>query len=139
MRNITELPACDICHNSVNPCFITHSDHNPYRQVTKNIWQKILRGNAGFADQTAILAGVLPLKSADQAKELTETHTEFVILETVISRLMNAGNAQAQEKEGVKIAAEIMTKLKSLSGLRGIHICSGGNEKRVGQLLAAVS
>jgi hypothetical protein len=52
---------------------------------------------------------------------------------------MNVGNAQAQEKEGVKIAAEIMTKLKGLPGLRGIHICSGGNEKSVGQLLAAVS
>lgn len=102
------------------------------------VWLEAVR-NAGLADQTAILAGVLPLKSAAQAKELTETHTDFIIPEAVMIRLMNAGNAQAEGKEGVKIAAEIMTKLKGLPGLRGIHICSGGNEKSVSQLLAAVS
>jgi methylenetetrahydrofolate reductase (NADPH) len=95
--------------------------------------------NAGLADKTAILAGVLPLKSAAQAKELAETHTDFVIPETIIDRLTAAGGLEAQEKEGVKIAAEIIKKLKGLPGLKGVHILSGGNESTINELLAAVS
>lgn len=101
------------------------------------VWLEAVR-DAGLADKTAILAGVLPLKSAAQAEELTAVHTDFVIPETVISRLAAAGDAGAQEKEGVKIAAETIGKLKGLAGLKGIHILSGGNEQRLGEVLAAV-
>lgn len=101
------------------------------------VWLEAVR-DAGLADKTAILAGVLPLKSAAQAEELTAVHTDFVIPETVISRLAAAGDAGAQEKEGVKIAAETIGKLKGLAGLKGVHILSGGNEQRLGEVLAAV-
>jgi methylenetetrahydrofolate reductase (NADPH) len=100
------------------------------------VWLEAVR-NAGFADKTAILAGVLPLKSASQAKELTDTHTDFVIPETIINRLTAAGGTEAQKTEGVKIAAEIIKKLKGLPGLKGVHILSGGNESTVSELLAA--
>lgn len=102
------------------------------------VWLEAVR-EAGLAEKAAILAGVMPLKSADQATELTTTHTDFVIPETIVRRLMDAGNAEAQEKEGVKIAAEIINKLKGLPGLKGIHILSGGNESRVREILASVS
>jgi len=95
--------------------------------------------NAGLADKTAILAGVLPLKSAAQAKELAETHTDFVIPEAIIDRLTAAGGSEAQEKEGVKIAAEILKKLKGLPGLKGVHILSGGNESTINELLSSIS
>jgi methylenetetrahydrofolate reductase (NADPH) len=95
--------------------------------------------NAGLADKTAILAGVMPLKSAAQAKELTETHTDFVIPEAIIDRLTAAGGSEAQEKEGVKIAAEIIKKLKGLPGLKGVHILSGGNESTINELLSSIS
>ncbi len=101
-------------------------------------WLEAAR-DAGLADKTAILAGVQPLKSASQAEELTTAHTDFVIPETVINRLAAAGDAGAQEKEGVRIAAETIDKLKGLAGLKGVHILSGGNEPRLGELLAAVS
>jgi methylenetetrahydrofolate reductase (NADPH) len=102
------------------------------------VWLEAVR-NAGLADQAAILAGVLPLKSAAQAQELTETHTDFVIPENIINRLMAAGNHEAQKKEGIKIAAETIKKLKGLPGLKGVHILSGGNESVVNDLLAAAS
>jgi len=102
------------------------------------VWLEAVR-EAGLVEKAAILAGVMPLKSADQAKELITTHTDFVIPETIVRRLMDAGNAEAQEKEGVKIAAEIINKLKGLPGLKGIHILSGGNESRVREILASVS
>ncbi len=95
--------------------------------------------NAGLADKTAILAGVMPLKSAAQAKELAETHTDFVIPEAIIDRLTAAGGSEAQEKEGVKIAAEIIKKLKGLPGLKGVHILSGGNESTINELLSSIS
>jgi methylenetetrahydrofolate reductase (NADPH) len=101
-------------------------------------WLKAV-GDAGLAGKTAILAGVLPLRSAAQAVELTSTHTDFIIPETIINRLTAAGDAGAQEKEGVSIAAETINKLKGLPGLKGVHILSGGNESRVGELLAAVT
>jgi methylenetetrahydrofolate reductase (NADPH) len=93
---------------------------------------------AGITQKTAILAGVMPLQSADQAQKLVETHTDYVIPAGIIDRLKAAGDAAAQKKEGVKIAAEIIKKLKGTAGLRGIHLLSGGNEAVVPELLAAI-
>jgi hypothetical protein len=53
--------------------------------------------------------------------------------------LTAAGGLEAQKKEGVKIAAELIKKLKGLPGLKGVHILSGGNESTVNELLAAAS
>jgi methylenetetrahydrofolate reductase (NADPH) len=102
------------------------------------VWLEAVR-DEGLADKAAILAGVMPLKSAEQASELIEHHTDFSIPESVISRLANAGDPEAQKREGVKIAVETMGALKGLAGLRGIHILSGGNETSVSELLAAIS
>jgi methylenetetrahydrofolate reductase (NADPH) len=100
-------------------------------------WLDAVR-NTGLADKTAILAGVMPLKSAAHAQELTTTHTDFVIPETIIKRLTSASDAEAQRKEGMKIAAEIINELKGLAGLKGVHILSGGNESSIRELLAVV-
>jgi methylenetetrahydrofolate reductase (NADPH) len=92
---------------------------------------------AGLTEKAAILAGVLPLQSAAQAKELLDTHTDFVIPEAIIQRLADAGNDDAQRQEGIKVAAEIIRELRKLDGLRGIHLLSGGNESSVGALLTS--
>jgi hypothetical protein len=80
----------------------------------------------------------MPLKSAAHAQELTTTHTDFVIPEPIVKRLTSAGDAETQRKEGMKIAAEIINELKGLSGLKGVHILSGGNESCITELLAVV-
>ena len=92
----------------------------------------------GITAKTAILAGVLPLKSAAQGQQLLDTHTDFHIPVDVLNRIKAAGGAEAQKKEGLKIAAEIIKELKILFGLRGIHILSGGNEAAVPELLAGI-
>jgi methylenetetrahydrofolate reductase (NADPH) len=94
---------------------------------------------AGITENTAILAGVLPLKSAAQAQQLLDTHTDFIIPIAVLDRIKAAGDAEAQRQEGLKIAVETIKKLKALPGLRGVHILSGGNEAVLPDLLAAVS
>jgi methylenetetrahydrofolate reductase (NADPH) len=91
----------------------------------------------GVTERAAVLAGVLPLESEDEARKLNEKYTDFAIPETVINRLAQAGNPDSQKKEGLKICVEIMTKIKNCKGLRGIHIFSGGRESLVPEILAA--
>jgi methylenetetrahydrofolate reductase (NADPH) len=92
----------------------------------------------GLTDKTAILAGVLPLTSAEEAEKLRTDHTELCIPDAMIARLKAAGGADAQEKEGLKLCAEIIGKLKTVKGVRGVHILSGGREKLVSKLLERI-
>ena len=79
------------------------------------------------------------MQSAAQGQKLLETHTDFNIPIDVLNRIKAAGDPEAQKKEGLKIAIEIIKKLKDMPGLRGVHILSGGNEAVVPDLLAAIS
>jgi len=88
----------------------------------------------GLTDKTALLAGVLPLSSAEEAEKLRTDHTELRIPDAMIAKLKAAGQADAQEKEGLKLCAEIIGKLKGAKGVRGVHILSGGREKLVSKL-----
>jgi len=99
------------------------------------LWLDAVRGE-GIAQKTAILAGVMPLAGAAEAKKLNETFTDISIPVEVVSRLEAAGNEGAQRKEGLAICAETIGKLRALPGLRGIHIFSGGNESAVPELLS---
>jgi len=99
------------------------------------MWLDAVRGE-GITNRTAILAGVMPLSGAAEAKRLSETFTDFNIPAEVISRLEAAGNEDAQRKEGVAICAETIKQIKALPGLRGIHIFSGGNEQVVPELMS---
>jgi len=91
----------------------------------------------GLADRAAILVGILPLSSAEEAEKLRDAHTELRIPDSLVARLKAATNADAQETEGMKICAEIVGKVKGMKGVRGIHILSGGREKLVSKLRAA--
>ncbi len=90
-----------------------------------------------ITENAAILAGVLPLASADEAEKLRDTYTDSCIPDEVIERLKTAGDDEAQKKEGLIICEEIIKKLKKMNDLRGIHILSGGKEAVVPQLFAA--
>jgi methylenetetrahydrofolate reductase (NADPH) len=92
---------------------------------------------AGLADKTAIIAGVFPLDSAEEAELLLNKYTEFQIPPRIIERLNLAGDRQAQKKEGLAICVEIINKLKNMTGLRGIHILSGGKEETLPDILSA--
>jgi len=96
-------------------------------------WLKAARAE-GLTEQTAILAGVLPLSDADEAETLRDTFTDFRIPDGVIDRLKKASDSKA---EGVAIAAEIIGQIKTLDSVRGIHILSGGKEAVVPELIKA--
>jgi methylenetetrahydrofolate reductase (NADPH) len=101
-------------------------------------WVEALR-REGLTEQIAILAGVLPLTSADEAKRLNDTYTDFNIPQEVIERIRATGDLNAQKKEGLTICAEIIKKVKNIKGLRGVHIFSGGNEAIVPEIMATAN
>ena len=93
--------------------------------------------DAGITDKTAVLAGVLPLSDAEEAVKLRDAFTDYHIPDRVIDRLRGAGDRVAQRKEGLSICSEIVGKIRTMKGLRGIHILSGGKEAVVPELLSA--
>jgi methylenetetrahydrofolate reductase (NADPH) len=100
-------------------------------------WLEAAR-NEGITERTAVLAGILPLTSAIEAKRLSDTYTDFNIPDEVIERIKKAGDQNAQKKEGLTICTEIIRKIKAFPGLRGIHILSGGNEAVVPELITEI-
>ena len=90
---------------------------------------------AGITDNAAIIAGVMPLKSAERAIELNEKYTDFNIPQTVIDRLSKADDPK---KEGVAICAELIKDIKSITGVNGVHVLSGGNEAAAKEVVAAI-
>lgn len=92
----------------------------------------------GLTEKTAILAGVMPLTCAGEARQLQESHTDIVIPDEVIKRLEAAGSPDSQRREGVAICAETIGKLRKLDGLRGIHILSGRKEYLVPEISGAI-
>jgi len=99
-------------------------------------WLEAVR-EKGLTEKTAILAGVYPLESADEAIRLSEKYTEMVIPDSVIERISKAGDEAAQKKEGLAVCIETIKKIKAMDGVRGIHILSGGREHRVSEIIAA--
>jgi methylenetetrahydrofolate reductase (NADPH) len=97
-------------------------------------WLEAIRSE-GITEKVAILAGILPLGSYNEAKKLVDTHTDFHIPDEVLARIQVAGDEQEQKKEGLTICSEIIKNIKNIPGLRGIHILSGGNEEVVPQII----
>jgi methylenetetrahydrofolate reductase (NADPH) len=108
--------------------------HAVFDIQTFGLWLDAAR-KEGFTKKTAILAGVYPLESVAEAQKLRDTYAEFCIPDEVIERLKKAGDAG--KKEGLAICVETIKQLKALTGLRGIHILSGGKEAVVPDLVAA--
>ena len=97
------------------------------------LWMDSVRA-AGLDKRAAIIASVLPLTGVDQAEDLRQRQTYGPIDETVVARL---GSASDAAKEGLAMAAEMAAQLKTVPGVRGIHILSGGCEALAGKVIEA--
>ena len=91
----------------------------------------------GITGKTAILAGIFPLESVEEAETLAKKYTEFQIPASIMERLKSAGDREAQKKEGLAICVETIDKLKTMNGLRGIHLLSGGKEETLPVILSS--
>jgi methylenetetrahydrofolate reductase (NADPH) len=86
--------------------------------------------------KTAVIAGVMPLESAEEAEVLRDKYTDLSIPDSIIKRLKEAGDEASQKKEGLAICIETIKKVKEMDGVRGIHILSGGKEDMVPEIIA---
>jgi methylenetetrahydrofolate reductase (NADPH) len=99
-------------------------------------WVEAAR-NEGIIEKTAIIAGILPLKSAAEAEGLREKYMDISISDQIIERMKSAGDEDAQKKEGISISVETINEIKGIDGVKGIHILSGGKEGLVREIIAA--
>jgi methylenetetrahydrofolate reductase (NADPH) len=91
----------------------------------------------GITEKTAILAGVLPIESTEEAESLREKYTDFLIPDAIIRQIKAAGDEESQKKAGLAICTETIKKIKGMEGVRGIHILSGGKEAIIPEVIAA--
>jgi methylenetetrahydrofolate reductase (NADPH) len=87
---------------------------------------------AGLDKQVAIVASVLPLTTVEQAQDLDRRRTYGPVAQSVVARLSGASDPA---KEGMAIAVEMAGRLKTIPGVRGIHILSGGCEGAAATLI----
>jgi methylenetetrahydrofolate reductase (NADPH) len=96
-------------------------------------WMDAVR-EAGLHEQAAIIAGVLPLTSVEQVEFLKQRKTYGPLDQDMLDRVVLASDPA---KEGLAWATEIVGQIRSIQGVRGIHILSGGVEAVAGELIAA--
>jgi methylenetetrahydrofolate reductase (NADPH) len=90
----------------------------------------------GLTEKAAIIAGIYPLASYDEAVKLLEKHTDFYIPNSHVQRIKDAGSAEEQKKIGIAICVETIKKIKGMKGLSGIHIISGGKEDLISEIIS---
>jgi len=73
----------------------------------------------GLHEKTAILAGVLPVKSVKTLLWMKEKVPGVKVHDEYIDRMKQARDP---EEEGVQMAVEIIQTLRSITGVRGIHL-----------------
>ena len=73
-------------------------------------------------DKVYILAGLVPLKSAHTAHYMAEKVPGIFVPDEILRRMDDAGDEDGQQKEGFQIALELIEKIKTLSGISGMHI-----------------
>ncbi len=88
----------------------------------------------GLTDQCAIIAGIIPLKSAKIARHLQNNVPGIMVPDTIIDRL-DAMPEDRQQEEGINIALEIIEGLKQTKGVRGIHIMAIGCEEKLPEII----
>ena len=85
--------------------------------ATFSQWLAELR-RVGGQREASVIAGVLILRSAEQAERFTRV-PGVVIPQEVLDRMKKAADA---EQEGIAIAVQMVKSLRALPGVRGVHL-----------------
>ncbi len=75
----------------------------------------------GLDKQVYVLAGVGPLKSAEQTKYMATQVAGMDVPPAIVDRMVKTPKA-AQPEEGIRICTEIIEQVRGLRGVAGIHI-----------------
>jgi methylenetetrahydrofolate reductase (NADPH) len=97
-------------------------------------WLEALDKRA-LLDKVHILPGLIPLKSARAAHFMADEVPGVYIPDELVKRMDAAGDKEGQQEEGVRIALEIIEKLKATPGIAGMHVMAVHWEAIVSRLM----
>jgi methylenetetrahydrofolate reductase (NADPH) len=93
--------------------------------------QMEVAGELGLLDRTAILAGIIVPRSFGMLKYMNTYVAGISIPETLMKRMSDLKKAAgddkklartSQQEEGIKIAVELVEKVREIKGVRGVHL-----------------
>ncbi|MDM8537039.1 methylenetetrahydrofolate reductase [Desulfobacterales bacterium HSG17] len=90
----------------------------------------------GLHEQTYIMAGMTPMKSAGMARYMKNRVPGMDVPDDVVKRLAGTPK-EKQADEGIKICIEAIQRLKELEGIRGFHIMAIEWEEKVPEIVKA--
>jgi methylenetetrahydrofolate reductase (NADPH) len=86
-------------------------------------------------DKVYILVGITPLKSLKMAKYMNDEVPGVFVPDPILKRMEAAEAAGNGQEEGVRIALELVEKIKGKQGVHGIHIMAVGWEEIVPRIV----
>ena len=95
-------------------------------------WADTLRPR-GIFDRMFVLVGVAPPRSAASARYMREHLPGVSVPDQVVRRLEEAG--EEAEEEGVRLTVEVITALKGIPGIAGVHVMGLGQEASVRRVI----
>lgn len=96
-------------------------------------WLRLAR-EEGLTEKVFILAGVTPLKSAGMARYMKNRVAGMDVPDEFIKRMESSPKKKAAE-EGINICLEIVTQLKEMKGVHGVHIMAIEWEEKVAEIV----
>jgi 5,10-methylenetetrahydrofolate reductase len=95
-------------------------------------WMERLRPS-GILERLSILVGVAPPRGPSTLRFMREHLQGVVVPDVVMARLESAGTEAPTE--GVRLAVEIITALRDLPGVAGVHVMGLGHEEAVRRVI----
>ena len=98
-------------------------------------WMRMAR-DRGLHEKVKILAGVAPIKSVGAAKYMKSRVPGMDVPDSIIARLQGVPKDQVS-KEGIKLCIDIISKMREIEGVAGIHLMAIEWEEAVPEIVEA--
>ena len=97
-------------------------------------WMEMVRA-LGLHKKAYILAGVGPIKTAGAARYMRDKVPGMDVPDAIVERMANAPKGGAKA-EGLKVCVDIITAVRQIEGVAGVHIMAIEWEEAVPELVA---
>jgi len=94
-------------------------------------WMALVRAR-GLHEKVHILAGVMPLKSHKVALYMKNKVAGMIVPDAIVERLKAAKDPK---EEGIRLCVEQIEHLRSIEGVRGVHIMAMAWEEKVPEIV----
>jgi methylenetetrahydrofolate reductase (NADPH) len=96
-------------------------------------WAELMRGR-GLFERAAVILGVMPLRSAKQARFMNERLPGVSVPPSMIEALEAAG--EEGPAAGLELAVSLVEELRRIRGIAGIHVMAMGHDEATRALVA---